>query len=81
MRMRPRRESAPRAKRTAKAVRRRYLAVESLEGRVVLSWPGVPPSSIPVPTNAVPVTLDRLNDASGTVSKSCGHGAPDGACC
>jgi hypothetical protein len=48
--------------------RRTLLRLETLEDRLAPSWSSVPPSTLPVPTNAVAVTLDNAGDATGTTS-------------
>jgi hypothetical protein len=42
--------------------------MERLEERLALTWAGVPPTSVAVPTNAVAVTLNSQNDATGSAS-------------
>jgi hypothetical protein len=42
--------------------------MERLEERLALTWAGVPPTSIAVPTNAAAVALNSQNDASGNAS-------------
>src|SRR4029078_8261768 len=39
-----------------------------LEPRLALTWGGIPPTSIAPPTNALAVTLNAHNDASGTAA-------------
>src|SRR5262249_31146013 len=54
-----------RPSRPARNHRRRRMTIEPLEGRLVLSWDGIPPATIPVPAAAVGVTLNNWNDAQG----------------
>jgi hypothetical protein len=42
--------------------------VELLETRLALSWAGVPPSTIAVPSNALAVTLNNAGDATGNAT-------------
>jgi hypothetical protein len=56
-----------------KGLNRRYdsgrrLSMELLEARLALTWVAVPPASIPVPTDAVTVTLNSQNGATGAAS-------------
>jgi hypothetical protein len=48
--------------------RRRRLTFEDLEPRLALTWAGVPPTAIAVPTSAVAVTLNSQSDATGSAS-------------
>jgi hypothetical protein len=45
----------------------RRLCIEPLEERLALTWAGVPPTSIAVPTGALAVTLSQ-NDATGSAT-------------
>lgn len=49
---------------------RARLVLEPLEERLVLSWSSVPPSVIPVPTNAAVISLDSGGDAQGNAAIS-----------
>jgi hypothetical protein len=46
----------------------RRLAIEALEDRLVLTWVGVPPASIALPTSFVAVSLNSQNDATLTAT-------------
>ncbi len=59
--------------RSQKGLNRRYdsgrrLSMELLEARLALTWVAVPPASIPVPTDAVAVTLNSQNGATGAAT-------------
>src|SRR5262245_48062427 len=56
--------------RLGRPARCRRLSMEPLEERLALTWAGVPPTSISVPTSAVAVTLNSGNDASGSATIS-----------
>jgi hypothetical protein len=53
---------------SARGRRREFPRLEPLEDRRLLSWPGVPPATIPVPSIATAVTLNAHNDASGSAA-------------
>jgi hypothetical protein len=57
---------------TTRKARRTRLMVDHLEERTVMSWT-VPPSLIPIPSNALPVTLNGANDASGNAAITAGE--------
>src|SRR5262245_7223961 len=57
---------------TTRKARRTNLMVDDLENRTVMSWT-VPPSLIPIPSNALPVTLNGANDASGNAAITAGE--------
>lgn len=44
------------------------LRVEALADRLALSWPGVPPSTIPLPADAVAVSLNAQLRADGSAA-------------
>src|SRR4051794_12313518 len=46
----------------------RRLCMESLEQRLALTWAGVPPTAIAVPTGALGITLNAQNSASGAAT-------------
>src|SRR5262245_11247795 len=47
---------------------RTRLGVERLDDRLVPSWGSVPPSALPLPAGAPPVTLTSAGDAAGTAA-------------
>src|SRR5262245_38944873 len=57
---------------TTKKTRRTRLTVDHLEERRVMSWT-VPPSVIPIPSNAFPVALNGANDASSNAAITAGE--------
>jgi hypothetical protein len=46
----------------------RRLSMETLEDRLALTWVGVPPASVPIPTTPVGVSLNSQNDATGVAT-------------
>jgi hypothetical protein len=49
-------------------IKGRRLVFEDLEPRLALTWAGVPPTAIGVPSSAVAVTLNSQSDATGSAS-------------
>jgi len=48
-----------------RAGKHRWRTIEQLEPRLALTWAGIPPTSISRPTNAIALTLDNANGATG----------------